>query len=304
MKIRLKQVSIRTRLLVVYIAILLVGFAGLTLVAGQQISSGSREDYEQRLKGEVTLVAQAVARSVNNYMAGDLSEADLKAAFATYDDPINGSLTYYPLSSSHTPDGDHGPRDSFRNEPELEDALRGGVSLDERVDTTGQDTLFTAAQITYGGNLLGLLQLSAPASNLQTLIIQRWLELAVVLALVTFLGIAAAFWLARSIIQPLYKLRESAIQLSLGDFSHRVHYDNQDEIGEVAHAFNEMAIQVESMLEEQRAFASNTSHEMRTPLTTMRLRTEALRYDPNLKPDVAKRYIEEIDDEVARLGDL
>jgi signal transduction histidine kinase len=43
---------------------------------------------------------------------------------------------------------------------------------------------------------------------------------------------------------------------------------------------------------------------MRTPLTTIRLRTEALRYDPNLKPDVAKRYIEEIDDEVARLGDL
>src|SRR5690349_18464696 len=140
MKIRLKQVSIRTRLLVVYIAILLIGFAGLTLVAGQQISSGSREDYEQRLKGEVTLVAQAMARSVNNYVAGNLSEADLKAAFATYDDPINGSLTYYPLPS-HTPneggfpDGDHGPRDSFRNEPELEDALRGGVSLDERLDT-------------------------------------------------------------------------------------------------------------------------------------------------------------------------
>ena len=46
---------------------------------------------------------------------------------------------------------------------------------------------------------------------------------------------------------------------------------------EVVSAFNEMAFQVESMLEEQRAFASNTSHELRTPLTTIRLRTEALR---------------------------
>jgi signal transduction histidine kinase len=44
----------------------------------------------------------------------------------------------------------------------------------------------------------------------------------------------------------------------------------------VAQAFNEMARQVESMLEEQRAFASNTSHELRTPLTTIRLRSEAL----------------------------
>ncbi|MCA9330646.1 HAMP domain-containing protein, partial [Candidatus Saccharibacteria bacterium] len=69
-----------------------------------------------------------------------------------------------------------------------------------------------------------------------------------------------------------------AIQLAQGDFSHRVKRVGQDEIGAVATAFNEMARQVESMIEEQRAFASNTSHELRTPLTAIRLRSEALRY--------------------------
>jgi signal transduction histidine kinase len=306
MKRPLKWLGIRARLLIVYVAILLFGFGGLTLVAGGQISAGARQDYEQRLKSEVTLIAQALAGSVNNFAEGNLSESDLKAAFSAYDTQINGVLTLFPLQNNHDPDGDDrgGARQGFREAPELEDAVRGQVSLDERLDSVGQDTFYTAAQMVYNGGPIGLLQLSVRASNLQTMITQRWIELGIILALVALLGIGAAVWLAGSIIQPLYKLRESAVRLSQGDFSHRVRYDNQDEIGEVAHAFNEMAIQVESMLEEQRAFASNTSHELRTPLTTIRLRTEALRYNQTLEPDIAKRYIEEIDDEVARLGDL
>ncbi|GHO99433.1 hypothetical protein KSF_094810 [Reticulibacter mediterranei] len=87
------------------------------------------------------------------------------------------------------------------------------------------------------------------------------------------------------------------------DFSQRVHFPWKDEITEVAQAFNEMARQVQSMLDEQRAFASNTSHELRTPLTAIRLRTEALRYD-TLDHTTARQYIEEIDDEIAHLSNL
>ncbi|MBI1255828.1 MAG: HAMP domain-containing protein [Chloroflexi bacterium] len=307
MKLPLQRLSIRTRLFVVYVAILLLGFGGLTLVAGQQISAGARQDFEERLKSEIALIAQAVARNVSVYAQNGLSETDLDIVFAEYETQINGTLTLIALGNPHPSDDggrDGQGRPGFRAEPELEDALRGTISLDERVDASGEDTLYTAAQLTYNGQALGLLQLSVPASNLQTMIAQRWLELGIILALVALLGIGAAVWLARSIIQPLYKLRESAVRLSQGDFSHRVHYDHQDEIGEVAHAFNEMAIQVVSMLEEQRAFASNTSHELRTPLTTIRLRTEALRYNKSLAPETAKRYIEEIDDEVERLGNL
>lgn len=242
---------------------------------------------------------------MNAYTANRLSETDLKTVFAEYETQINGALTLISVPNTRTPNGDdRGGRQGFGETPELESAIHDGISLDERLDAAGVDTLYTAASILYNKEPQGLLQLSVPASNLQMMITQRWLELGLILALVALLGIGAALWLARSIIQPLYRLRESAVLLSQGDFSHRVRYDNQDEIGEVAHAFNEMASQVESMLEEQRAFASNTSHELRTPLTTIHLRTEALRYNRSLAPDTAKRYIEEIDDEVARLGNL
>ena len=57
------------------------------------------------------------------------------------------------------------------------------------------------------------------------------------------------------------------------------------------------------MIAEQRAFASNASHELRTPLTSIRLRSEALRRG-TLDEATARQYVAEIDDEVARLGNL
>lgn len=113
----------------------------------------------------------------------------------------------------------------------------------------------------------------------------------------------AAIWLGRSITRPLFRLRDSAAKLATGELSYRVPDPGPDEVGEVARAFNQMAGEVEQMLEEQRAFARNAAHELRTPLTAMRLRTEALRYE-SLDRETAERYVEELDEALLRLGDL
>jgi signal transduction histidine kinase len=177
------------------------------------------------------------------------------------------------------------------------------VVVVERKNDQGQRALFTGAAVL--DRRPGVLaQLSVPFDNLQRLVAERWLALLSIVVLITLVAALATVWVSRSIVQPLYQLRESAVKLSQGNLSHRVDYAHRDEIGEVAAAFNEMADEVRSMLEEQRAFASNTSHELRTPLTTIRLRSEALRYDDQLDPATARQYIAEIDDEVIRLGAL
>ncbi len=312
---------IRTRLLVAYLGILLFGFGALAIVVGQQISSAARADYEQRLQNEIRLIAQGISPYITE--AGTEDE-QLQTILAEYEDQLDGTLTIHGFDDYRRDDGppdgdppdatttDGGPtdgepfvRDTYRDMPEVETAMRGGVVVVERTDTAGVQRLYTASPITNTLRKPLTIQLSVPVANLSSLIWERWLSLALIFALVMLLALIAALWLAQSIIHPLYILRESAVQLSHGDLSHRVDYHGRDEIGEVAQAFNEMAQQVESMLEEQRAFASNTSHELRTPLTTIRLRTEALRYEqPPLETDIRERYITEIDDEVNRMTAL
>ena len=291
--------SIRTRLLVAYTAILLVGFAALAIVTGDQIQAAARGDYEQRLINEVRLVAQGI-QSFARDSQGNITAENFESLISDYESEIDGQIVLYVVDDirSLTP--------HWEDElPELETALRGETIVTQRPNDDGTPSLYTASLVSRREMRMSsiVVQLSVPISNLDRLVWQRWGVLWMVFALVTLLAVMAALVVGRSIIRPLYALRESALQLSKGDFSHRVTSIGRDEIGEVAHAFNEMAHQVESMLEEQRAFASNTSHELRTPLTTIRLRSEALRYE-DLDDTITHQYISEIDDEVRRLSAL
>jgi signal transduction histidine kinase len=135
------------------------------------------------------------------------------------------------------------------------------------------------------------------------LVAERWLELGGAVLAVTAVAGLAAFWLSTTMTRPLAQLQQAALQIAQGNFSQRLPETRQDEIGEVARAFNHMAGQVEAMIDEQRSFASNASHELRTPLTTIRLRSEALR-EGSLDAATAQQYAAEIDDEVSRLGNL
>ncbi len=302
----LYRTSIHTRLMIMSIGIVLVGFSALTVIAGSQIGTAARVDYEQHLQDKVRLVAQNISASIGSQDISHLSSSEQNNLLKKFASQVDGQLTLYPLDQPPPDDRGQRPTRSFDSMPEIEAAIHGGFSLDERTNSAGEDTLYTAAPITSTGKsgMVAILQLAVPASSLVTITIQRWIILGISFVLLTTTALLAALMLSRSITRPLQQLRTSALRLAQGDFSQRVQFPWKDEIAEVAQAFNEMAHQVQSMLEEQRAFASNTSHELRTPLTAIRLRTEALRYDTTLDNTTARQYIEEIDDEVAHLSNL
>src|SRR5438067_3003878 len=68
----LTSMSIRVRLLVAYIGIILLGFSGLTVLAGGQITTAVRADYGQRLQNEIRLVAQGLVPSADAYNHGQI----------------------------------------------------------------------------------------------------------------------------------------------------------------------------------------------------------------------------------------
>ena len=297
--------GIRARLLFAYVGLLLVGFSILTVILGEQIVATARNDYEQRLLNTVQLVAQGIAPYVTETPRDVVSEEALVVLVDTYETQLGATIEVLLMPDQQRPQNGGGNDGGQQGNSEITAAMRGELTVTQR-DVTGESSLFTAAPVfaSRGRNPVAVVQLSVPMSNLREMVVRRLINMWLVFGIVLIIAVLIALIVARSIIRPLYTLRDSALKLAQGDLTHRVPNPGSDEIGAVASAFNVMAAQVQSMLEEQRAFASNTSHELRTPLTAIRLRSEAIRFDSSLDTETMQQYVAEIDDEAKRLGGL
>ncbi len=297
---------LRTRLIVTYVSLILLGFTGLSLLAGNQISAGAVADFESSLETQAALVARNLRELLEHYVEGEASFASVQTAVTELANDLNLQITliapngYAWLSSDDTIGNVY-----LGQDPEVKAVLNGSTTqvFDTRPNDQNISTIYTAAAVTEDGQLISAVRVAAPASATISVIQDRYLALAAGVLALTGLAVVAALWLAASFTRPLESLQASAMKVAAGDLSQRVSISRQDELGQLGQTFNHMAEQVEAMLLEQKAFASNASHELRTPLTTIRLRSEALR-EGSLDEATAQQYIAEIDDEVARLGRL
>lgn len=295
--------SLRLRMLLAFLALILLGFGALTLFAGNQLSSSTLKDFEDQLSNQARLIARGLREGVEHTLEGEESAATLTAQVQSYADQVGGQVTLLDPAGRYWigPAALEGV--NFATLPEVTAARSGTIVHDARVSVDGVAHLNTAAPVLEDGKTIAIVHVSAPLASAQLLVGQRWLTLLGGMLVLAMLAVLVSLWLASSLTRPLAQLRRSALQMAAGDFSQRLPERRQDEIGQLAGAFNHMADQVQAMLEEQRAFASNAAHELRTPLTTIRLRSEALR-DGAVDPATAQQYVVDIDNEAERLSDL
>src|SRR5207249_2587092 len=122
----------------------------------------------------------------------------------------------------------------------------------------------------------GAVVVTYPTTKVDAAVRRDWTELGVValgvLAAATLLGIG----LARSITAPLGQLERAASAVGQGDLSARAAPSGPPEVSALARTFNAMTERLEELLDGQRAFVADASHQLRAPLTAIRLRLENL----------------------------
>ena len=124
------------------------------------------------------------------------------------------------------------------------------------------------------------------------------------LVIALFFSAVTGYFLSRWLLSPFARIQEAVLRYSAGDFKPKIDIRSSDDIGKIAKTLNEMSGRIEGLLKSQRDFLADSSHEFKTPLTSIKGASEAIADGVVSGPAEIKVYAERISDEVNYLSEL
>ena len=161
-----KSWRLRTRLIVTYVSLILLGFVGLSLLAGNQISAGAVEDFERSLETQAALIARNLREPLEHFSEGEGSYSSMQTAVNSLANDFNLQITLVgPDGFAWLSSDDSVGNVNLGSNPEVVAALdRSGIVFDTRNNEQNVPTIYTAVAVTEDGYLLSVVQVAAPAS--------------------------------------------------------------------------------------------------------------------------------------------
>ncbi|MDX6618138.1 MAG: hypothetical protein QOK36_524 [Gaiellales bacterium] len=283
----------RGRLLAAFAYVLVLVIVALSVPLA--LATANRIDREVR--AQAADGAQVVAASASGRLR---KAAELDALVATVDRELGARViivgpTGTLLADSQRP-GTRGV--AYGSRPEIAAALAGRTVQGRRhSDTLKQNLLYTAVPVVAAGRTVGAVRLTQSVDAIDRQIRRDQLALLGIGLLALLFGLLVTWFVAGSLARPLRGLAATAGLVGRGDLEARAAIDGSLEQQEVARAFNTMADRLTESLDAQRAFVANASHQLRTPLTGLRLRVEAAAMasdDPVVQEELAAAEAETV----------
>ncbi|MDW8802049.1 ATP-binding protein [Clostridium sp. A1-XYC3] len=202
---------------------------------------------------------------------------------------------------------------------EIRRALNGEIVINRgNIRYSADPVLSVALPIYVEGNIGGAVFVCNPLSDINNSISQA-LKIVILAGVIAVIVLASvSFFISRNITKPIKEITEISLEMAKGNFTQRVKFTSNDEIGKLAETFNYMTVKLDKTLRDleqekdkmiemermQREFVANASHELRTPLTSVRGYIEAILDGVINKKEQEKKYLRIVLKETLRLHKL
>jgi len=234
-------------------------------------------------------LAVLVRQSVFASHSGDLERVALLAAvnvdadFATNGDPIDLPAVHGVQLGLYTASGQlFGGQGPARADRAISDALSGHESS---VVSNGE--LIEAVPIPAGESVSGAVRAAEPTSGVWQEVAWWWVSLGALGVFSVVVSMLVARWQARRISRRVDGLVDATVRLGHGDFNSRVEPSGIAEIDSAGVALGEAADRLGDLVRREREFSANASHQLRTPLTGLRLTLESMPHEAGATRDEA-----------------
>jgi signal transduction histidine kinase len=263
--------SLRARLVVAFTYVLVLVIVALEVPLALNLSKRVDAEIKSEAESQAQLLAAGASGRLND-------EGQLERLVESSARSLGGRVIVVDRGGRVLADsaGDASRSTSYASRPEIQSALDGRPTQGERhSDLLDEDLLFTAVPVVVDGRAEGAVRVTQSVDAVNTEVRNDVIALVGVGAVALLLGLVVAWLLAGSLAKPLRGLAGTARRVAHGDLDARASVEGSAEQQEVATAFNDMTGRMASTLRGQREFVANASHQLRTPLTGLRLRLEA-----------------------------
>jgi signal transduction histidine kinase len=275
------------RLLLGFLAFAAIVLALLVIPLGIANQRSERDDLTRRVERDAVAAAGLADELLaDSGVASSELRQRLEQRLESYAEKSGARVVVVDAGGTSVLDTGEPGRDvelgrDFSTRPEIAAALDGKVEAGERgSDTLGHPLLFVAVPVASGGRSLGAVRVSYPAEELEERVNAFWLVLLAVslavLGVASLVGLILSSWIAR----PLDSIAQVARDVGGGELDARADPDaGPAEVREVAARLNASLDAVQRMLEDQRRFTADASHQLRTPLHALTLRLDNVAHE-------------------------
>jgi len=238
---------------------------------------------------------------------GPAERAALNQAVASYASRTGATVIVTDGNGTAVATGDRTTiGEPYGNRPEVAAAIQGRFAVGERASRSlGQPLVYVAVPVRSGDQVLGVVRLAYPARVIDSRVAARLRSLMASAAVSIGVALVVAMVLAATVARPLRRLRTATEALAAGDLSARVcPGTGPPEVRALAASFDDMATRIQDMVSAQRAFSADASHQLRTPLTALRLRIDQAAELVDQDPPAARRRLDAAAAEIDRLARL
>ena len=301
-----------SRMLATYLSVTL----GLLILLGGTVGTVFQNQYTSEKRDELKREAQEIASTVTERYVDSakrsVAERELLTVARKYDAMIILQFADESLGRCVFIDEESRSKWAGCDDADISGVtgaiLRGeqGIKISDSFlnDRLDIPTMSLAGPVTdENGNVIAALVLHTDTSRVRESIRQVWMDVVLYSCIGVVLEMLAVSYITGKMTKPITEMNKIVMRYSKGEFDLRVNSEGSDEVAQLGNSFNIMAAELNTLEEARRSFVANVSHELRSPLTSMRGFLEAMQ-DGTISPEDYSKYLDIVINENKRMTSM
>ncbi len=304
-----KQDSLKFKMMAAYFALTFIILLVMCIYITELLSKNLYESEKGDMFAKANIISESISANWYDY-SYEIVEDDsynwlqdiVGGGLAGSD--VRGILTDTSYTVIYDTNAEAGLMGKVLMRDSIKSALDGGQASDILKSDSGTELLCVAVPITVDEENMGAVYLTASTVKITSIISSVRTGMFVFAGVVCVLIAILSFLLSRALMSPLEGFIKVAREISKGNFSERMDVKGEGEVAQLSEAMNYMCAELEHLDERRRKFVSDASHELKTPMATIKLLCDSIVSTENPDMDMVKEFLNDLSDEIDRLTRL